>query len=483
MATLLNITETSNGDSAYTSTESALLDFFGGVCRKDKKLDEQMAARIAELMPLCWAEDPLLTLRLLFYKRDCREGAGERRIFELGMEWILANHAEHALANVQYLPEYGSFKDVAKLLANPVSRDTAAMVFAHQLRHDSASDVALSLAAKWAPSVHSAANRAHGAARSVARAMGHRHNWQKWYRGMLCRLRHRLSVTEHQMSLGEWDSIDYGRVPSLAMQRYRKAFERRDPNRWGRYKNELRMGDAKVNSRQLMPHEILRGDLRDELTHEQWRAMVDSVRKRGTFSRAVAICDVSGSMQGLPMDVSVALGIMVSEISDSCRDLLISFTEQPRFFDLKGLSLEDKVYAVKREVGYNTDLRVAFEQIISRAKTLELTDDQMPDKIILISDMQFDLANPGYNETAYQSVLSMYRNAKYTMPHVIFWNVQGMSTAFPVTRSEIGVCMVSGFSQNLLNSVLRGNITNPHDVMMQTLNSDRYSQIKLAVSE
>jgi hypothetical protein len=483
---------TTNGDLAHASVGSSILDFFSGVCRKDKKLDAAMEARITELMPLCWAEDPLLTMKLLFYKRDCREGAGERRIFELGFNWVLEHHLFDAIINLEHVPEYGSWKDVEKLFSGPAASN-AALMFAEQLERDNSalieagvdrSVARVSLAAKWAPTLGGSADSKHGAAHQIARVMKLGAKWERTYRHMLRNLRDHLAVTEALMSAGKWDAIDFSKVPSLAMQRYRKAFERHTPEKWQAYIASLKRGETKVNSKQLMPHEIISTrHLHDPLTQHQWDAVVADVRSRGTLKNALAMCDVSGSMSGLPMDVSIALGVLVSEVSEAARDLVISFTEQPRFFDLKGLGLAEKVSRIQSEVGYNTNLRRAFEEILKRAADLKLEQSQMPDKLIIISDMQFDQAitcgGEAFQASTYEDVKRMYAQAGYRVPQVIFWNVRGASTAFPVTEADRGVCMVSGFSQNILNSVL-GDITNPRDIMLQTLNSERYSRVTLA---
>lgn len=475
---MTTVTCTTNGDLAHASVGSPLLDFFGGVCRKSNKLDLVMETHIAQLMPRCWDEDALRTLKMLFYKRDCREGAGERRIFELGFEWVLTHHSDAAIVNIARLIEYGSFKDVAKLLASPVAQTRAAEILARNLQSDIVAlqnKQPLSLAAKWAPSLKSELDRKFGAARQVAHAMKLGHNWQQKYRKTLSELRSHLEVTEHMMSAGLWTHINYSHVPSIAMQRYRTAFQRHSPEQWCNYLANITRGTAKVNAKQLMPHEILRQNLNDPLTEHQWKAMVDAVRKRGSLQNAIAMCDVSSSMRGLPMDVSVALGCLVSEISETNRDLLISFSATPKFFDLYGKSLSQRVAAIKEEVGYNTCVVSAFRALLDRAKNPNF---HMPGKIIIISDMQFDQSDPLYNATSYETIKECYISANQVIPRIVYWNVQGLVTAFPVNQEDKGTCVVSGFSQNILNSVMQ-DITDPRSIMMAALDSERYDSVVL----
>lgn len=477
---------TANGDLANASVGSPILDFFSGVCRNDKKLDEAMETRIAELMPQCWAEDPLLTLRLLFYKRDCREGAGERRIFELGYRWLLDNYPAHAVANLDNIPEYGSYKDWEKLLDHPVARIPIVQKFATQIIKDSVATNQLTLAAKWAPSLGGSTDKRLQVCREIASAMGYRHNWQQLYRKTLHGVREKLQVVEVLMSSADWKKIDFSKVPSLAMLRYRKIFQRHTPEEWTAYITALKSGKdkkVKVNSRQLMPHELVNSEnLNHELTQFQWTALVEATRARGTLRNAIAMCDVSGSMSGLPMDVSIAIGCLVSELCESSlfKDQVITFTETPRFFDLSNKTLQEKVAALSRTVGYNTNLSEAFRVILERAKAARIPENQMPEKIILISDMQFDAADTTYGVNSFNAMKTMYREAGYRIPEVVFWNVQGLSKSFPVTADDQGVCMVSGFSQNILNQILGAPVKNPMQVMQDTLNGERYQQVKLA---
>ncbi len=257
------------------------------------------------------------------------------------------------------------------------------------------------------------------------------------------------------------------------MQKYRGAFARHDVDRWTTYITKLSRGEARIKVTGLAPHEILARNLDDPVTLAQWEAV--KLEFGASLQDVMAICDVSGSMMGgpesvVPLDISVAIGALVA---DTSRHPLITFSESPYILDVRGLPLKEKMHAIRRAGGLNTDLMAVFRLILQR----ELT----PKTIVIISDMQFDQANPDrYDTNTYTEAKQLYEMHGRTLPKVIFWNVAAALQTFPVQQDEIGVCMVTGYSHNVLRQVLRGEITDPYQVMLGILNSERYQRIKLA---
>lgn len=480
---MMKDTVTANCDAAYSSAQvGPLLKLFGGVGRATtpEEIFEQYPS-LTTLVEQCWNISPELTLKCLFYKRDCRKGQGERRIFETGMDYLTTHRPDVVIKNLAHIPHYGSYKDLAKLFRNDALRPHIARTFSNQLRQDDASS-AMSLAAKWCPSLGSSTDRNYNVARLIAEELGFTEKWQRQYRQFLSRLRGRLNVVERNMSANLWDEIDFSKVPSLAMQRYRSAFKEHQPSRWGEYMSRLRTGEAKVNADMLMPHEIVSRDLSDPLTIAQWNAAVATARAHGKLGRVIAVPDVSGSMSGLPMNVSTALACLISEACtiDAFRDRVISFSIAPQFIDLTGLTLQQRITRLTTDgVGFNTDLVRTFQELLERARLAGVPQENMPETMILISDMQFDACSSGYDVSSYDRVKQMYADAGYRVPQVVFWNVMAEASCFPVARDEIGVCLVSGFSTHILETILDGEITNPEAVMLRVLNSPRYERLEI----
>jgi hypothetical protein len=72
----------------------------------------------------------------------------------------------------------------------------------------------------------------------------------------------------------------------------------------------------------------------------------------------------------------------------------------------------------------------------------------------------------------------MYKDSGYNRPQIVFWNVNGESTDFPVSVSYNGTCLVSGSSPVILDAIIRTKNFNSYDVLRTALDSDRYKQIR-----
>lgn len=132
------------------------------------------------------------------------------------------------------------------------------------------------------------------------------------------------------MGAKEWGSLPYNRVASVAMKSYKEIFLSHDEERFKKYLEDDKSGKTKIAAGAVLPHEII-GDLDGgEVAELQWKRMVDDMRTKGSLTNCIAISDVSGSMEGTPMEVSVALGLLVSELAEEpWRGKLITFSRTP----------------------------------------------------------------------------------------------------------------------------------------------------------
>jgi hypothetical protein len=134
------------------------------------------------------------------------------------------------------------------------------------------------------------------------------------------------------------------------MKNYTDLFLKHDADRFNAYLADVKSGKKRIAAGALLPHEIIAslGDDNSEVPELQWRRMVDDTRALGTLANCVPVCDVSGSMHGVPMDVCVALGLLVSELSDDpWRGRVVSFSERPQLHRITGDTLAEKVAFVR----------------------------------------------------------------------------------------------------------------------------------------
>ncbi len=196
--------------------------------------------------------------------------------------------------------------------------------------------------------------------------------------------------------------------------------------------------------------------------------------------------DVSGSMGTMlaggmtAMDIALSLGLYLSsKTSSDFKDMFITFTSSATIQVLKG-TLSQKMRQMSGAVGYDTNLSKAFDSLLQTAKRGNVSPENMPDYILVLSDMQFnDYSIKGTDATALEMARQKYRDAGYKCPSIIFWNLAARTSAdqSPVKMDDKGVCLVSGFSPAIMASVLGANPEEftPQAMMLKTIMNDRYS--------
>jgi hypothetical protein len=177
---------------------------------------------------------------------------------------------------------------------------------------------------------------------------------------------------------------------------------------------------------------------------------------------------------GLPMIVSLALGLYISEKNKSIfRNAAVTFSSNPKMHYIEGDSLYERLTdLMSAEWGGNTNLEATFDLILDSACRIALPEDQMPTKLLIISDMEFDMATSG--DTNFEAIKKRYADVGYKMPEIIFWNVAGRNGNVPVGKDESNVGLVSGFSPSILTTVLKGEIIDPYHLMRDTVDTEKY---------
>ncbi|KAK6126624.1 hypothetical protein DH2020_039634 [Rehmannia glutinosa] len=384
--------------------------------------------------------------------------------------------------------------------------DRVSDLFAQCLRSDikllnSGDFKKISLAAKWCPSLDSSYDKFTLLCETIAKKVFPREEYPEYegveeahyaYRvrdrlrkQILVPLRKALELPEVYMGANDWGSIPYNRVASVAMKMYKGKFFEHDAERFGEYLEKVETGEAKIAAGALLPHEIIAA-LYDEddggkVAELQWKRMVDDMAKKGKLNNCLAVCDVSGSMSGIPMEVSVALGILVSELSEEpWKGKLITFSANPQLQTVVGHSLTEKAEFVREmEWGGNTNFQKVFDLLLQVAVNGNLSGDQMIKRLFVFSDMEFDQASQNPWETDYQAIVRKFKDKGYgdCVPEIVFWNLRD-SRATPVPGNQPGVALVSGFSKNLMTLFLEeGGTLDPEAVMEAAIAGEEYQKL------
>lgn len=456
-------TVTENGMPTNSTSGSYVLDMFfklGGA--RELPLKE-----IINIFVMAMNEDPTLAMRCAFYNRDIRGGQGERRSFRMVFTYMCIGFSYLARKNLHNVPFYGRWDDLLYAIGTPVERDALDLI-AHALK---SGDM---LCAKWMPREGKSMSKQ---ATILRKYMGLS---PKQYRKLLAG---NTSVVENFMCKNDWSKINYNTVPSVASTKYRKAFHKHDHERYASWLESLSKPESgnRIHSEVSYPHTLVNAYIRDGIgraktdatLEEQWKALPDYIPEGKSF---IPVCDLSGSMVGEPMCVSASLGLYLAERNKGpFKDAFITFSRIPKLQVVRGSLLERLLQMNLSLIAENTDLERVFTLILSKAKESHLDPKDLPQTILIISDMQFDSCIYNSENSAIEMIRRQYREAGYEIPNVVFWNVSTRE-GVPVKVTDSGVALVSGFSPSIMKGLLSGDIT-PRNVMLKTLLDPRYERV------
>lgn len=476
-------TRTENGAFAYNTTDSAMMDLYSTLGALRTRNSSEIIAKFSS----AFDENPVLATKALFYCGDCREGLGERRTFRICLKWLAENHPDILVKNISNIPYYNRWDSVFELMDTPLENRMWAIIedtLVDDLNNYS-NGKPISLLAKWMPSINTSSYDTKILARKCINAL--RISNDKKYRKMLAALRKYLEVPEHIMSARDWDKIDYEKVPSYAMKKYRNAFKNHDGVRFSNYLKLVSSGEKKINSSVLYPYDIVGSYLdgsvvhigtinEDKVLELQWKNLPNYIEGN---NNVLVMCDCSGSMfwgENPPINTSIGLGIYFAERNNGpFKDLIMTFNSKPRYVDINNdSSLLNKIRRiVKSDVGLSTNLKAGFDLILNTAVKNNLSKKDMPKALVVISDMEIDRCSS--NLDFVESVRREFEKYRYEMPKLILWNVESRNDTF-LTKSD-DVILVGGHSASIFKTFLSCLTYSGYEIMVNTLMSDRYERV------
>lgn len=478
-----NETVTENLAKAYKSTKSDILDLFslGGAART---LDK---AEIERKIVFALSEDKVLATKAVFYLADIRGGQGERRFFKIALPIVLDAWKEKQEALINLVPEFSRWDLVVDLYAT--GNKAAKAYLLPIIRHAMTSKVN-KLIFKWLPT-----ERRHGKNDPVARQLAKDLNLTpKEYRKMLTKNRKELNLVETNLTNKEYNNINYSQVPSKAGLKYKQAFYRHDENRYEAYLEAVISGktNVKMNAATLYPHDIVHKystgwgfNVKDkDLTLEAaWKSLPNYLED--SDRNVIVVADTSGSMDfGISpnsnvtaLHTSIALAVYFAErLNGEFKNHFITFDYEPVLQRLVGETLNSKLKSIREIHPSNTDLQATFDLILKTAVKNKTPQKDLPTDILIISDMQFDEATRDF--TNFEDAKRKFEEAGYTLPNIIFWNVNARLRNVPATMDDNGVIMVSGYSPSVMKYILENESTTPYEFMLTVLNNPRYNIIE-----
>ena len=379
----------------------------------------------------------------------------------------------------------------------------------------------VSLLAKWLPSI-----KTHNKKNYFAVKLAKKLNLtEKEYRKILSKLRDRLNIVEKHITNKEYEKINYISVPSKAMVKYKNLFFVKDEFRFKEFIEELKdskktkydnlfmndfakmyldnlrkigvnyfygktIKEAYKNSisdlikdlslKELEDRQILLQRLKDEknLINTMWKKQT----KIGFDKNVLVVADTSASMRGTPFETAISLAIYISQNnkSEQWRNKFIifssdcieySYNKNAEFIDI----LDEIPFIVE-----NTNIDKVFKKILN-----DSVEKKLPqlDEVIFICVMEFDEVQDKKDMSNFKYWKSEFAKHNYKLPKIIFWNVARNVGSFPVTKLDYGTCLVSGYSKNILKSIIDIENFNPIDIMLKTLEEKNYFEMVKNIKE
>ncbi len=423
--------KTENGDKAYTTTGNNLIDLLFMADFFQKNLDQ---AHIGSS-----AQEKLFAM----YMRDPRFGQGRRDLGRVLMKQAGLAPLDTVLA--------GRYDD---LWHNPTKEN---MELLHQelLKGNE-------LAKKWMPRL---TGKDAKYAKAIAKSWGLS---PKEYRQLI----KTDSTTEYKLSYAEpksdgtpldtifhegnyahplVDTIDFEKVPSLAMTKYMKAFSTRPDTaeRFAAYINAVKENKAKVNTTTANVHDAYKTVRNASFSNTDVEEAADVVGKKiveqetdGVALNCICVLDTSGSMGGLYSPSSLcskatSVAHALATHSTYAPNQVISFSSCPKLMTIKGKTLKEQYQSMYTGDWSNTDLGAVFKILMGLNK--------FPEYVIVMSDMEFDEGSITSKQEWMRLVKEAGANTK-----LIWWNFNDRHRTSP-EYDEYGNIYMSGYDiQSLL---------------------------------
>eukprot|EP01138_Halocafeteria_seosinensis_P014477 gb/GECG01014780.1/.p1 GENE.gb/GECG01014780.1/~~gb/GECG01014780.1/.p1 ORF type:complete len:414 (+),score=51.56 gb/GECG01014780.1/:1-1242(+) len=374
---------------------------------------------------------------------------------------------------------------------------------------DGSTKKGISLASKWAPTLRCMYDKKAGMGVALSELIyppaatktPQYHKWrQTKYRLLLSKLRKASEVTERKMADGKWAEIEPEHVASVcnlknryalqnrllprqvraARKRDRYATDVRRPNDDDRIKCAKRYEEAIMNSLSdkktkkikgsaNQPHAIVeqchRNNMHeegDDLLEAMWAELKSKLVSNSEFKPGIPMVDVSASMNGTPMNVATALGILMAQLLPGpWHGLMLNFDTHPQLHSIAECTTLHSAVRKTRGLpwGGSTNFSEAMDAILNKAVQEGIPEEDLPETLFVFSDMQFDQADRNSSVMGVE-IKERFKRAGYSKaPHIVFWNLRATGTPnFQADAAERGVSIMSGFSQQVLKDFLEDGV-------------------------
>jgi hypothetical protein len=474
---------TNEGSIQYEHSNDLAVEFFsksGSLYenKTKKSFYNNENTALSLFKPLWFSGQKEISLKLLFWLRDVRNGSGNRSGSRTILKWLAETDPKWVIANIEQIPEIGRWDDL-RALNGTDAEQVAVEIWANAIAKKDG------LACKWAD--RSDTNIFRELCKTkIVKDIGD-------FRRLLSD--GRKNIVERKMCSNNWNEIEYPHVPSVAMSRYTKAFNKHDEVRFAKFKEKVQKGEAKINANVLFPHDLTRTVFNGDsvIADEQFKALPNWVGD--SKLRIMVICDTSGSMESIiggsvqAWHVSTSLALYCSDripVESPFHRKFIQFESESKLTDWKGHTFSEAYGRGKNPMGSRrglyssgwgvfdgkcggTRIDTALDMLLNHATMFGATNEQIPNMLLIISDMQFHgVPFMDNGKTIVENCLTKWENSGYNRPKIIYWNTAGFAGS-PATIAHKDVGLISGFSPSILEAIFSAEDFTPLGIMLKKL--------------
>lgn len=494
-----NITRTTNGAIAYTTTFSALVDQFAVSGNyMNRSYDD-----VCKDMESLWSnEDKNSALRFVFYLRmitrnvninnkkteKVQKGLGLKDEFIKRLLWLANNEHETFLKNLWIVPLVGSWKDLFVLMhydlilgVNCLNRKEIYALIASCLKNNAQTD----LIKKYIPRVESMkkcktdwAKNTNRFAKELAnflgmtrldynhmKSKGNAHTFQK----IICNGDYTKLV---------WDCIPGKALRLLINGNFIQNHKLEDSiKQWINSKPSIPFnGYVYELAKDIRSYYFTKNDInlyKRLVADKQFETLINKAVKDGNITENVLpILDTSGSMETnvgntTAMNISLSLGVFFATINKGYfHDCVMMFDSKSYFHKFQGKTFSEKLNELPLNAMGSTNFQSVVDALVElRTKHPNIPLEEYPTTLLVVSDMQF---NPTTRKWENHKIVTedsnndlMKKKLKQVFPSdfvdsmkFIWWNCASSEINFPTECKESGEYLLSGFDGSIITLLL-----------------------------
>lgn len=482
-------------DQLSNLSPNALVNFYAKATSLRNKSEEL----IINLFDLAYKENPLKSIKLLFYIRDTKHGLGERRVFRVIVNYLGSTNNIILRGNLKYIPEFGRWDDVYAVFGTPLESAMLDIIKV-QLKKDLAADKPSNMA-KWLKSENASSKTSKQLGKITRKSLNMS---SKQYRLILTKLRYKLNIIEQNISKKNYASIKYGNVPYCAMKKYSKTFLLKDKERFTEFlklnhllNSEERIGVSKNTMLKNTPFSIVENmfssNNNNSLNENLWSELPNY--KKEFLGDTLSIIGFSNDSQNNVQATDCfngALGAvlyLMDKNKGRFSNYVITTSPNTNLKKIKSKNLKSRATEITN-ASFTNHIKVeeVLDVILYAAIKHTFKQEYIPVRLLFITDTSCnislvskrdDVLSPNLiNAEEYENIKEKWAISGYDVPEIVIWTIDSKRNDSTIVDTTKSIKFAYGYSDKIFESIISGELYEDTSGLECVLKSSRYEKIK-----